>query len=913
MKRAFLVSLPLVCLPLVCLLQFVIATSSLLFSQSNPPAHAISSPRAQAEIPRYGKLPLSFEANHGQSDPKVKFLSHGNGYSLFLTTDEAVFTLPASSTQTAPQPAPRTLRMKLLHSNPATQLTGVDQLPGTSNYFIGNRSTDWRTHIPTYAKVKYQAIYSGIDLVYYGNRSQLEYDFVVAPGADPHHIQLELRGTQRIRQDKHGSLRLNLGDRGQAEIRWLRPVAYQEINGARQPVAAHYTIAGNRIGFELAPYDPTRTLYIDPLLYSTYLGGSGGDGGRAIAVDTAGNAYITGATSSTNFPAVNPLQSNYAGNIDAFITKINPAGSALVYSTYLGGSGADQANGIAVDNAGNAYVAGFTESSDFPTRNPLQSAYAGGNGDAFVAEINPTGSALVYSTYLGGPGQDLAASIAVDSTGNAYITGNAGSGFPTTPGSFQPACKNNCAGADAFLTKISPSGLALAYSTYLGGSNAEQAFGIAIDTAGSAYVTGVTWSTDFPVTPGAYQTVCNNGSGCAAFGDAFVTKLNPAGSALVFSTYLGGSSYDVGYGIAVDSAGYTYVTGYTFSNNFPSNYLQLGLHGPQDAFVTKFNPTGSGLIYSTYLGGTGNDGGQSIAADATGNAYVTGFTYSTNFPTTPNPFQTLCGDVKCSFGDAFVSEINPNGSAFVYSTYLGGRGQDIGAGITLDSVGNAYLTGSTGSSNFPVTPGAFQTTYYGSTSFVTRIHLVSTTTALTASPNPSTYGEAVTLTAVVTSNLGTQPPDGEAVSFMKGKTLLGTAMLAGGVASFTTATLNAGTMAATAVYAGDPGFGGSSSTPVKQVVNLATTTTILASSVNPSELGQSVTFTATVTPEFNCIVKGTVTFYDGATVLATAVVKNGAARFATRTLTSGTHNITAAYNGTANFDRSSAALTQTVD
>src|ERR1017187_3375264 len=404
----------------VCL--FLCLTTTFLLSQSNPvplinqstsvvsPISASQSdPKAQTKIlDSYGKLPLSFEANHAQTDARVKFLSPTSGYSLFLTGDEAVLTLSgkkpqgfvsghrfsdaaSGSRKGVPSAADFTtgkvLRMKLRNANPAAKVTGLDQLAGTSNYFIGNDPAKWRTNVPTYAKVKYEGIYSGIDLVYYGNQRQLEYDFIVAPGADPRRIVFDVRGAKRIRRDEHGELVLKIGE---GEIRWHKPAVYQEKNGARQEIAARYAITDtHRVGFEVAAYDANRPLYIDPLIYSTYLGGSSDDYGTGIAVDSAGNAYVTGYTISTDFPTMNPLQPTNGGGADAFVSKISPTGSALIYSTYLGGSIDDLGAGIAVDSVGSAYVTGHTFSTDFPTTpGAFQTVCNGGSdcaadGDAF--------------------------------------------------------------------------------------------------------------------------------------------------------------------------------------------------------------------------------------------------------------------------------------------------------------------------------------------------------------------------------------------------------------------------------------------------------------------------------------------------------------------------------------------------
>jgi Bacterial Ig-like domain (group 3)/Beta-propeller repeat len=922
---------------------FLCLTTTFLLSQSNPvplinqsaivvPQISVSQadPKAQARIlDSYGKLPLSFEANQGQTDARVKFLSRTSGYSLFLTGNEAVLTLSGSKADTnkakiagtahtlqSGMAAPKSgvvLRMKLRDANPAAKVTGVDELVGTSNYFIGNDPAKWRTGVPTYAKVKYEGIYSGIDLVYYGNQRQLEYDFIVAPGADPHRIAFDVRGAKRINRDKNEDLSLQMTE---GEIRWHRPVVYQEKDGARQLVAARYVISDtNRVGFQVARYDASRPLYIDPLIYSTYLGGSGYDAGQAIAVDSSGNAYVTGFTNSTDFPTKNPLQAANGGEGDAFVAKINPTGSALVYSTYLGGSGSDGGAGIAVDSAGNLYVIGTTYSTDFPTTSGAFQTACGDagclNGDGFVTKIDAAGSALVYSTYLGGSGSDYGgAGIAVDSASNAYVIGTTYStDFPTTSGAFQTACGDaGCLYGDAFVAKINPAGSALVYSTYLGGSRSEYGMGIAVDSAGNAYVTGITYSTDFP-TKNPLQAA--NGGEL----DAFVAKINPTGSALVYSTYLGGSGFDGGTGIAVDSAGHVYVTGGTGSADFPTkNPLQAANGGAEDAFVAKINVAGSSLVYSTYLGGSGQDdylaGG--IAVDSAGNAYVTGNTGSTDFPTTPGAFKTTCG--RCAnYEDAFVAKIDPTGSVLVYSTYLGGSGYDTGVGIAVDSSRNAYVTGYTTSTNFPTKNPLQLANAGGYDAFVAKMDVRATTTiSLTSLLNPSIYGQAVTFTAVVTSTIGA-PPNGETVTFKNGTTVLGTGTLSGGSASYTTSTLTGGTHGITAVYGGDANFAGSTSKVVKQVVNKATTTTTLTSSLNPSNFGQSVTFTASVAPEYSGTVKGTVTFYDGTTALKTVFLSGGVAKYTTSTLSSGSHTITGTYNGSTNFTGSSGSLTQQVN
>jgi hypothetical protein len=677
----------------------------------------------------YAKLPLSFEANQGQTDKSVKFLSHGRGYTLFLTGDKAVLSLRSPSSvgpsllssrggihhvvplpQNYEPPAPdAVLRIRLVGGNKHAVATGEYELPGKANYFIGNDPTRWRTNVRTYAQVRYRNVYPGIDLVYYGNQSgQLEYNFVVAPGADPGSIILDVDAAGRTSSKRRvvGRRQPKLGTNGDlvvhmdggGEVRFQNPVVYQgdagspPTTGYSSLVQTHYILTASKgVRFRVDPYDHTQSLVIDPVLvYSTYLGGSANDGGSGIAVDSSGSAYVIGATQSTDFPIANPIQ-GLEGAQNAFVARLNPAGSALVFSTYLGGSGIDWGTGIAVDSSGNAYVTGATSSRNFPTANPFQRNLAGGD-DAFVTVLGPTGSELVYSTFLGGSSDDFGNGIAVDTPGNVYVTGETSStNFPIS----NPLQSSLRGTPNAFVARLNWvwGGSPLVYSTYLGGSSGDVGSGIAVDPSGNAYVTGTTSSADFP-TANPFQASLAGGE------NGFVAKLNPAGSALVYSTYLGGSTEDRASGIAVDSSGNAYVTGQTQSSDFPTaNPLQasLGGAGATNAFVAKFNPAGSALVYSTYLGGSDQDPGRGIAVDSSGNAYVTGGATSTNFPTA-NPLQAnLAGSVN-----AFVAKLNPAGSALVYSTYLGGGGRDQGAAIAIDSAGSAYVTGGTNSTNFPI-------------------------------------------------------------------------------------------------------------------------------------------------------------------------------------------------------------------
>jgi hypothetical protein len=702
-----------------------------------------------ASLDAYGQLPLSFEANQGQTAAPVNYLSRGQGYTLFLMPSQAVLALSQGSAEDV-------LRMQLVGANPAAQAVGLDQQAGVSNYLLGNDPGKWITNVPHFGRVAYQGVYPGINLVYYGNsQTQLEYDFDVVPGASPGAIQLAFQGAQGMAVDDQGDLVLHTAG---GDVTEQAPVAYQTIGGVRQTVAVQYVPEANgQVGFAVGAYDPSQALVIDPVLgYSTYLGGSTGNAGsqegNAIAADSSGDAYVTGFTPSTSFPTTaGAYQTTGSG---AFVTKLNATGTALVYSTYLGPG---VPYGIALDSAGDAYITGGTSSRSFPTTpGAFQTTYQGFplNGEnAFVTELNPSGSALVYSTCLGGSGSDLAYAIALDSGGDAYVTGSASStNFPTTAGAFQTTLAGS---ANAFVTELNPSGSALVYSTYLGGRARDYGTGIAVDSAGDAYLTGGTSSSNFPTTAGALQTAL------AGTYNGFVTKVNASGTALVYSTYLGGSGHDTGAGIALDGSGNAYVTGQTSSTNFPTTagafLATFDSNFINNTFITKLNPSGSALAYSTYLGGAyslnGSSGG--IAVDSAGDAYVTGTTSSKTFPTTANAVQPTNGDSNGP--NAFVAELNPSGSGLIYSTYLGGSGGDSGRGIAVDSAGNIYVTGQA-YTGLPTTPGAFEPTYIGTgpvgEAFVAKF-TAGPSFAVTSFPSPSTAGVAGSFTVTALNANGT--------------------------------------------------------------------------------------------------------------------------------------------------------------
>jgi len=697
---------------------------------NSTPKLAEADPATNARVSEaYSKLPLSFEANHGQTDPSVKFISRGQGYHLYLTGTEAVLALRKSAAHSKDPRMPRknatqgsaqsseatqaVLRMKFLGANTNSPVEGLEELPGQSNYFIGHDPKQWHTGVTRYTKVKYREVYPGIDIIYYGNQSQLEYDLVVAPGADPHRIKLAFEGDRQMRVDAEGGLVM---ETAVGVVRQPEPTIYQEANGVKSLVSGHYVQTGEReVGFELGAYDRSQPLVIDPVIaYSTYLGGNQGDFGEAIYVDTLGNTYVSGYTSSPDFPIKNAAQSNYgSGDIDVFVTELNPTGTTLIFSTYLGGSGVDYPGfSLALDAVGNIYVTGYTNSADFPIKQAFQPVLNDGGqgfGDAFLTELNPQGSVIIFSTYLGGSDDEGANGVALDVAGNAYVMGQTNSTDFPTKNALQPTygggVQNEFAAGDTFVSKFTPAGDALIYSTYLGGSDDDGGYDLAVDAAGNAYVAGITYSSDFP-TAHAFQPNLRGES------DAFLAKLNPSGSALVYSTYLGGSGDEIAFGVAVDAEGHAYVTGGTGSDDFPTkNALQIIRGGgSSDAYVAKITPAGDALIFSTFLGGSESDTATGLAVDAAGHVSVTGYTYSLDLPVV-NAIQAHHANLDPTgegAADAFVAKLNAAGSALTSSTYLGGSGDDQGQQIAVDRVGNAYVTGFTNSDNFLTSPGAFQ-------------------------------------------------------------------------------------------------------------------------------------------------------------------------------------------------------------
>jgi|CXWL01.1.fsa_nt_gi hypothetical protein len=718
------------------------ASENIYKSESSVPADGSTLlPAAERVDQQLANTPVYFEENRGQQDERVKYLSRGGGTEMFLTATEAVYVVRDRKSEVESRESkPNPLRSPALDARLPTRdskavavymrLAGAkrdanfapsEQLEHRTNYFKGNEA-EWRTGIANYRRITAENIYDGINMVWKGKeQGGIQYDFVVAPEADASQIEWEIEGADHVSLDAHGGLVI---ETEAGVMKQSKPFTFQESEGEKSVVSSRWSVVSNSAEdggkrfsakYTLGQYDRSKPLTIDPLTYSTFLGGSSFDDGAKIVVDGAGNAYLTGRTFSTAFPTTpGVFDTTYSSGGDAYVAKLNAAGSALVYSTYLGGSTGDYGYGIAVDQAGNAFVTGETNSADFPTTAGAFDTTHNGVVDAFAAKLNSDGTALLYSTFVGGGGNDYGYNVAVDVAGNAFVAGSSESPtFPTTAGAFDTTHNGL---VDAFVTKLNPAGSALVYSTFIGGSASDDCFGLTVDPTGSAFVTGETDSATYPTTGGAFDTTFNG------IVDAYVTKLNPAGSSLVYSTFIGGNSDDGSYGVTADSTGNAYVTGYTLGGATPfpttAGAFDTTHNGSVDAFAAKLNPAGSSLVYSTFVGGSTSDDGQAIAVDASGNAILTGVTNSPAFPTTAGTFDTTHnGDF-----DAFVTKLNAAGSTLVESTFIGGSSSDVGLGLAVDPSGTAFVTGETDSPAFPTTPGAFDTSQNGNEdAFVTKL------------------------------------------------------------------------------------------------------------------------------------------------------------------------------------------------
>ncbi|HLK48612.1 MAG TPA: SBBP repeat-containing protein [Bryobacteraceae bacterium] len=618
-----------------------------------------------------GSLPIAFEVNRGQAPAEFGFVSRSEHYAVSLSAARVEWASGKSRVTAV-----------LEGARPDASGAAESPLPGVVNYVRGGNPSKWLLDIPTYRQARYRGVYPGIDVLYYGKEGRMEYDFLVAAGANPNLIRMRYRGARRMRLSSAGDLLLETAS---GTIQQQKPVAYQERGGQRRPVAARYIVDGSTVRLAVAHYDRAQPLVIDPpLSWATYSSfHSSTTDVAAVATDPAGNVYISGY-------AISPL-----GDADCVVAQLNPTGTTVLYRTVLAGSGDDAGYAIAPDAFGNVYVTGQTDSSDFPNTNPGQSL--GGMGiDAFAAKLDHTGK-LVYSTYLGGSQTEVGYALAVDMSGNLYVAGGTqSSDFPRTGNAFQ----NTIAGGiDAFVSVFDPNG-SLLYSTFFGGSADDIAYGIIVDPAYNVYLTGTTTSTNFPVTSAAFQP--HSGGGI----DGFVTKLAPFGGPL-YSTYIGGSGDDSPAAIAVDGAGAAYVAGATSSSNFPTKSPFQGVfYGKKDIFAFKMNAAGSQLVYSTYVGGSGTDTAGGVALDANGNLYIAGHSDSEDFPTVNAFAPSRKGAVN-----GVVTALGPAGNTLNFSTYLGGSNQDSANGIALNCTTGLSIAGNTASLDFPVTAGVMQSTF----------------------------------------------------------------------------------------------------------------------------------------------------------------------------------------------------------
>ena len=766
-----------------------------------------------ASLPKApGNLPLYFEADPNSSSGPVHFVTRGGNYQFILSPTHVRIALGKSGIE------PAKVSMNFAGADPGATMAGDDELPGKVNYLIGNDPARWHTGMAMFARVRVAQLYPGINVVYYGDQRQLEYDFDIAPGTDPGLIKIRVEGVDKISIGNKGELIFALAG---GEIRQPAPVIYQTVAGERLSIAGGYRLLdAHTVAFAVGKYDHHLPLVIDPVLYfSTYFGGNSSETAWSIALDTNGFVYVAGQTLSTQksgnnatpFSTPGAFQTNFMGGSqvgDAFIAKFDNTGSNLIYLTYLGGSADDAAYGIAVDGNGNACVAGATESPNFPIRNGFDTKIGGvpdphlGTypADGFVAKVDPGGSNLLYSTYLGGSGSDAAYAMALDSSNNIYVTGfTYSTNFPTTANALQKrlACLYSFYfNANAFVAEINGSGTNLLYSSYLGGTNFDTGRGIVVDNSNYVYVTGFTASTNFPTTNAILQQfvsvilttnppptnvvfitnvfngyLLNGSTNKTSANDAFVTKFTPACTGFVYSTFLGGFNNDMAQGITADGAGNAYVTGWTISTNFPNTVTNVaGLHNGltnnigvatpliTNAFLTQitWSSTNAAIGWSTGFGGTnfGIDVGYGVTLDPSGNVFVTGAASTTNFPAvgTPGLFRTT----NSGASDVFVMAFTTNCSDILYSGYLGGSGNDYGYGIAVDSQTNVYLAGLTFSANFP-TIFPHQSSLNGaSDAFLAKIGWVVVPPEITTQPTNQLVETGVAATFNVTAT-GTPP------------------------------------------------------------------------------------------------------------------------------------------------------------
>jgi len=646
--------------------------------------------------PDFAAIPLYFIPNRGQFDRQAAFCARASSYVLWAAEKELIFDFARKkkslqSERTATEYERDISRLIFRNSGNNPNILAVEPSEHLVNYFLGNDPEKWVKGVKTSSAILYKKIYPAIDLKVYGLENEIEYDWIVKPGGEVSSIQFEYQDVGGTRIDQDGNLIVTTKF---GKLVNRKPVGYQMIAGSRVAVdVAFKRVKDHSYAFETGNYDRTYELIIDPvvLVFSTFLGGRGEDRfGRGIAVDKDQCVYVTGSTFSSNFPVKSAYDPTHNGKEDVFVTKFNKSGRGLVYSTFIGGPSWEFGSCLTVDNGNNAYLGGLAYDG-FPTKNAYDDDYDdslhGDYYDGIVVKLNPAGN-LVYSTYLGKADDDEVFAIAVDSAGRACVSGfTENSDFPTKSPLF-PSYQGK---GDIFVTVFSAEGNSLVFSTFLGGSEYETLGNLVLDKAGSIFITGFTHSSNFPV-KNAYDSSYNGKS------DAFLVKLEPLGRSLIYSTFLGGSKYDVGADIAVDDNGSAYLTGWTDSGNFPKkNAFDRTLNGKKDVFIVKFAANGKSLVYSTYVGGAENDFGYGIVLTRDGEACVAGLTYSPEFPCL-NAYDDSYNDM----GDAFVLKLSATGTWLIFSTYLGGGEKDGAKGMAVDKLGYLYIAGETYSADFPV-------------------------------------------------------------------------------------------------------------------------------------------------------------------------------------------------------------------